>query len=69
MAATFLLDILGLPSILCIGNAYPCLAELRGTSSQMVDRLFRSQLCLSEVTFVLSIPYCALMTLIDLVVH
>ena len=69
MAADFPLDILGLPSILCIGNVYLCLAELRGTSSRMVDHLFRPQFCLSEVTFVLSVPYCALMTLTNLVIH
>ena len=69
MVEAFPLDILGLPSVLCIGNAYLCLAELRGTSSRMVDRLFRPQFCLSEVTFVLGIPYCALMTLTDLVIH
>ena len=69
MAADFPLDILGLPSILCIGNVYLCLAKLRETSSRMVDHLFGPQLCLSEVTFVLSVPYCALMTLTDLVIH
>ena len=69
MAIAFPLDILGLPSIFCIGNVYLCLAKLRRTSSQIVDRLFEPQLCLSEVTFVLGVPYCALMTLTDLVVH
>ena len=63
------LDILRLSSILCIGNVYLCLAELRRTSSQMVDCLVGSQLCLSKVTFVLGVPYCALMTLTDLVIH
>ena len=69
MIAAFPLNILGLPSILCIGNVYLCLAELREMSSRMVDRLFGPQLYLSEVTFVLGVPYCALMTLTDLVVH
>ena len=63
------LDILRLPSILCIGNVYLCLAELRGMSSRMVDRLFGPQLYLFKVTFVLDVPYCALMILTDLVVH
>ena len=69
MATAFPLDILGLPSIFCIGNVYLCLAELRRTSSRIVDRLFGPQLYLSEVTFVLDVPYCALMTLTNLVVH
>ena len=69
MAAAFPLDILGLPSILCMGNVYLCLAELLRTSPRMADCLFEPQLCLSKVTYVLSVPYCALMTLIDLVVH
>ena len=69
MTAAFPLNILGLPSILCIGNVYLCLAELREMSSRMVDRLFGPQFCLSEVTFVLGVPYYALMTLTDLVVH
>ena len=69
MAADFPLDILGLPSILCIGNVYLCLAEFRRMSSRMVDRLFGPQLCLSEVTFVLGVPYCVLMTLTNLVIH
>ena len=69
MVAAFPLDILGLPSILYIGNVYLCLAELRETSSWMVDRLFGPQLCLSEVTFVFSLPYYALMTLTDLVIN
>ena len=69
MAAAFPLNILGLPSILCIGNVYLRLTELRKTSSHMADRLFGPQLCLSEVSFVLGVPYCALMTLTDLVVY
>ena len=57
MATAFPLDILRLPSILCIGIVYLCLAELRGMSSRMVDRLFGHQLCLSEVTLdILRLP-------------
>ena len=69
MATAFPLNILGLPSILCIGNVYLCLVEFRGMSYQMADRLFGLQLCLFEVSFVIGVSYYALKTQTDLVIH